>query len=38
LSQLKRQIVASAQKRFNANFRAVKPSSRARARQQTATA
>ena len=38
LSQLKRQIVASAQKRFNANLRAVKPSSRAKARQQTATA
>lgn len=38
LSQLKKQIVASAQKRFNANLRAVKPSSRAKARQQTATA
>ena len=38
LSQLKKEIVASAQKRFNANLRAVKPSSRAKARQQTATA
>ena len=38
LSQLKKQIVASAQKRFNANLRVVKPSSRAKARQQTATA
>jgi hypothetical protein len=38
LSQLKKQIVVSAQKRFNANLRAVKPSSRAKARQQAATA
>lgn len=38
LSQLKKQIVASAQKRFTANLRAAKPSSRAKARQQTATA
>lgn len=36
LSQLKKQIVASAQKRFNANLQAGKPSSRAQARQQTA--
>ena len=36
LSQLKRQIVASAQMRFNANLRAVKQPSRAKARQQTA--
>jgi hypothetical protein len=38
LSQLKKQIVASAQKRFNANLRAVKQPSRAKAPQQTATA
>ncbi|MDD2883359.1 MAG: hypothetical protein PHQ58_23360 [Rhodoferax sp.] len=38
LSQLKKQIVASAQKRFNANLQAVKPTSRARARRQAATA
>ena len=38
LSQLKKQIVASAQKRFNANLQAAKPSSRAKARQHAATA
>ena len=38
LSQLKKQIVASAQKRFNANLRVVKLSPRAKALQQTATA
>ncbi|MDD3935947.1 hypothetical protein [Rhodoferax sp.] len=38
LSQLKKQIVASAQKRFNANLQAGKQPSRAKARQQTATA
>jgi hypothetical protein len=38
LSQLKKQIVASAQKRFNANLRAGEPPVRAKVRQQTATA
>ncbi len=38
LSQLKKQIVDSAQKRFNANLQAGKQPSRAKARQQTATA
>ena len=38
LSQLKKQIVASAQKRFNANLRVVKLSPRAKALQQTTTA
>jgi len=38
LSQLKKEIVASAQRRFNANLRAAKPPSKAKARRQTATA
>jgi hypothetical protein len=38
LSQLKKEIVTSAQKRFNANSRVGKPPSRAKARQQMATA
>lgn len=37
LSQLKKQIVASAQKRFSANLRVAKPRSRVKAQQQTAT-
>lgn len=37
LSQLKKEIVANAQRRFNANLRAVKPPSRAKARRQMAT-
>lgn len=38
LSQLKKEIVASAQRRFNAKLRAEKPPSRAKARRQMATA
>ena len=38
LSQLKKQIVASAQKRFNANLQALKPTSRAKSRQRMTTA
>jgi hypothetical protein len=38
LSQLKKQLVASAQKRFNASQRAAKQSSPAKARRQMATA
>ncbi len=38
LSQLKKEIVISAQKRFNAKLRAVKPPSRATVRQPMATA
>ena len=38
LSQLKKEIVASAQKRFSANLRAGKPPSTAKVRQQMATA
>ena len=38
LSQLKKEIVASAQRRFSANSRAAKPPSRAKDRRQMATA
>jgi len=38
LSQLKKEIVANAQRRFSANLRAAKPPSRAKARRQMATA
>jgi hypothetical protein len=38
LSQLKKEIVASAQRRFNAKLPAAKSSSRAKARRQMATA
>jgi hypothetical protein len=38
LSQLKKDIISRAQKRFNANSRAVKSSSRVKAQPQTVTA